>query len=96
MDVPNLFENNALNSLLWNLLCIVFVTFTTRIFCRGVSSVVTGGLCGVCGREIMTRHLYTGPIVDESILNNLVCKFDRMETSFFLAHLPPSVAYMRQ
>ena len=54
------------------------LTFPTKILCIGVS-----GFVAVCPSGVRyTCLLYVDPIFVKIILNNLVCKFDRMENNF--------------
>ena len=62
-------------------------SYSTWIFCRGVSGFATDCLCGVWCRGLTTCLLHVGPAFGNRILNNswdVRCRFDIMDyESFF-------------
>ena len=58
-----------------------YVHIPTGIFSRGGSGFVTGSLCGVWDRGLITCHPYVGPFFGKSILIKFVVQFNRMENS---------------
>ena len=66
---------------------LTWIAFASKLFCRGVSDFKTDCLCGVWVRDLTTSPLYVGPLLRKSVLNTVVCMFDRRANSFSLPNI---------